>query len=804
MSFRLNQRLYLSVVALCLLFAVGIGFSHALSAEGEIPVWQAGNTILNHFFEAQQSLFDAADAEDATENYQAASDQIQQALALYEQVIQPALQTTAPDVDAEIRRAFSDSQQAALDSDAAALAYATSFTWTSILRGSYLVIMNAVQNGDAATAEAWLRLREYRQATKFSMVDNPAAQAVARMQADGGNVDEVGVSVANDLRDAYTFRLRDALNKLQEAVAQDFTTRTANWAARVEGYFGILEQDFTVKRGEEDTLALQQHLTDLKATALSGDLEGASEAGHQISMLLANYQPVALTEEEIVKRAQLLYLFIDLIQVEYGRGVHNGEITIPIEYQEATTFHSQAVALYEELHPIMAERDVQATDDLALQLGQIKEVIADIGEPDEVKALSADALSLAKQALNVEADLNDVSASFTIIDTMLKDLKKAMMAGNYDLAERKRLEAYAILDAGIEQRLRGFAPEVAAEVETLFWQGTSDQDGLSVLLANRASPGDVEQGLGQLNTALSNAQNVLNVAKSAPEAVIGNAAIIVFREGLEGVLIFASLLAGMRTSQSRPYRRSLTLGAVLAMIGAVILWFVANSLLASLISLGERLEAIVGLIAIVVLLLITNWFFHKSYWTGWMANFHSQKGKILGGAAVVGPTVGLVLLGFTSIFREVVETILFLQSLVLDAGTSVVLQGVFIGLVGTAIVGFITFRLQVRLPYKKMLIFTGILIGGVLLTMVGNTVHVFQVVGWMPITPINGLYLPYWLGRWFGVFATWQGISLQILAAAFVIGSYFWAERINRQKRTTSSTRKAIPQAATLGRQGGN
>jgi high-affinity iron transporter len=86
-----------------------------------------------------------------------------------------------------------------------------------------------------------------------------------------------------------------------------------------------------------------------------------------------------------------------------------------------------------------------------------------------------------------------------------------------------------------------------------------------------------------------------------------------------------------------------------------------------------------------------------------------------------------------------------------------------------------------------MLVVTGVMIGFVLLTMVGNTVHVMQVVGWMPITPIVGLNLPLWLGQWLGVFATWQGIGLQIVAAVFVIGSYFWAEYMNKNRREHKS-----------------
>ena len=69
--------------------------------------------------------------------------------------------------------------------------------------------------------------------------------------------------------------------------------------------------------------------------------------------------------------------------------------------------------------------------------------------------------------------------------------------------------------------------------------------------------------------------------------------------------------------------------------------------------------------------------------------------------------------------------------------------------------------------------------------MVGNTVHVMQTVGWLPITPIQGVHLPYWFGQWLGIFATWQGIILQFSAAAFVIGSYFLAERQTKHQRET-------------------
>lgn len=777
-----------------LMFVVFVVCIAALTVQAQdaavTPIWQAGNAIHDDLFDAQQNLFDADGAANPADDYQQAAASVQAAAAAYERAIQPGLSASAPEIDQAIHTAFADAERAASSGDSIAFAYASGTIWTNLLHGSYQATLSALEVGDGAAASAWLRLREYRQATKFSLVDDPAAQAVARLQAGSGNLDDVTTTVTNDLRDSYTFRLRDALTKLGDATDQGFTVRAADWAARIDGYFGILEPDFISKRGDDETAALLEQLRRLEAAATSGELSGVVGLGDEIKTALAVYEPVALTTEEISKRAQLLYLFIDLVHVEYGRGVKDGQITIPIEVQEAVTFRNQAAALTEELRPIMSANDDAATTQLIDALDQMKTLIAAVGSPADVEALGDSALEQARLALKIDANPTDAAASFTIIDGMLKDLNSAVLAGDYELAERKRLEAYAILDAGIEQRLRGFAPDTAAEVESLFWQGTSDQPGLSVLLANQASVTQVEAGLDALGVALAAGQNTLNLANSAPEAVVGNAAVIVFREGLEAVLILASLIAGMRTAESRKYRRSLAGGAALALVGAVITWLVFSSILETLLPLGERLEAVVSLIAIGVLLLITNWFFHKTYWVGWMANFHSQKSKILGGAAVVGPSLGLLILGFTSVYREVFETVLFLQSLVLDAGADVVLEGVAIGLAATAVVGFITFKLQVRLPYKQMLVFTGVLIGAVLVTMVGNTVHVLQVVGWLPITPIQGVYLPYALGRWFGIFATWQGIVLQVAAGAFVIGSYFLAERMSERKRAQASTRR--------------
>src|SRR3954452_8784653 len=189
--------------------------------------------------------------------------------------------------------------------------------------------------------------------------------------------------------------------------------------------------------------------------------------------------------------------------------------------------------------------------------------------------------------------------------------------------------------------------------------------------------------------------------------VVFNAAMIVFREGLEAVLIFAAVTASFLGANKRR-RRPVVVGAMCAFAASVATWFVVQAVLDAASSLGPRLEAITGFVAIVVLLLVLNWFVHKVYWSQWIGRHHRRRRTLLARAGF-GATVGLVALGFTSVYREGFEVVLFLQNLQLQDGTGTVLQGVGIGLNLTAIVGLLTFWLHARLPYRRMLILTGVL-----------------------------------------------------------------------------------------------
>jgi high-affinity iron transporter len=264
--------------------------------------------------------------------------------------------------------------------------------------------------------------------------------------------------------------------------------------------------------------------------------------------------------------------------------------------------------------------------------------------------------------------------------------------------------------------------------------------------------------------------------------VVFNSSMIVFREGLEAVLIFAAVTASF-LGANRTRRRPVVLGAVFAFAASVVCWFLVQALLDAASSLGPRLEAITGFIAVVVLLLVLNWFVHTVYWSEWIGRHHRQRRKLLARTGLAA-TLGLVALGFTSVFREGFEVVLFLQNLQLQAGSGTVLEGVGIGLAGTAVVGVLTFWLHHKLPYKKMLVLTGVLVGVVLVVMIGGTALSFQDLGWLPRheTPFT---LPVWMGSWFEMYSTWETLAVQFVAALFVVGSYWLAKevRVKRPQR---------------------
>jgi high-affinity iron transporter len=273
---------------------------------------------------------------------------------------------------------------------------------------------------------------------------------------------------------------------------------------------------------------------------------------------------------------------------------------------------------------------------------------------------------------------------------------------------------------------------------------------------------------------------------TSPTVAFLDIGVLVFREGLECILVLAAITASM-TGSKQAHRRPVALGAGIAFGATLVTWLIAVRIVGSLMDNVPALDlqAATGLLAVIVLLVIMNWFFHKIYWGGWIRAHNRRRKSLLATdpAKKNGHSRlwwGLVLLGFTSLYREGFEVVLFLQSYNLRLGGGVVLKGALLGLLLSGMVAMLTFVLQQRLPYRKMLITTGVLLGVVLLVMVGEQAQEMQLAHWISRTEIPWLVkaLPAWVGMWFAVFPTYETLIAQGLAAILVVGSYYAARHM--------------------------
>jgi high-affinity iron transporter len=755
------------------------------------PPWQEAENVRAGLFEAQTSLLLDRDG--------GAQAGVARARSAVTGRLGRSMGRAAPAELAALRTALAKADAAAIAGDEVALGSARGAAIAAVRAGAFTLTVDAAERGDVAEARHWLLVREFRQATRFTRPGVDATQALDRLDDGGISRSEAVTAIRKDLLDAYQARLASYVDEAAQASERGFGAAWAENAAIAGGYWRIIAPVYESQHGAEARAKADRVFEHLSAAAERGQGYAFGPASARALAILDGFTAAPFTGEEQARRANQLTRFLELVPVEYDHGTEGDRVTIPFEIQEAIAFVEGAQSAFGDLDSTLAQRDPAAVAEVDGALGELDRItqaaneggsVAPLDDVEEIEGRASDALDRTIPAAWKESD---AESDLDLVGISLDQMEAAVSAGERDRAEQARLAAYAFFEFGPELQLKATAPGLVNTIEGLVWYGADGHDGLAQEIASGATSRDVRDTRLALDDRLDEARSAVGESASPATAIV-NSALIVFREGLEAILIIAAITASM-VGANRQLRRPIYRGALLALPATMVLFLIAITVLDSLSRYGEKLEAVVGLIAIGVLLLVLNWFFHRVYWTEWIAG-HRKRGKALAaGAGVAGATAGatifgLYMLGFSSVFREGFETVLFLQALQLSAGTGVVLGGVGLGLLLTGCVGAATFALERRLPYKKMLIVTGLLISLVLMVMVGNTVRVMQGVGWIPITPLN-VDLPLWMGTWLGVFPSWQTIGAQLGALGFVIGSYFLAERMRK-----GSVRRPKPEHA--------
>jgi high-affinity iron transporter len=266
---------------------------------------------------------------------------------------------------------------------------------------------------------------------------------------------------------------------------------------------------------------------------------------------------------------------------------------------------------------------------------------------------------------------------------------------------------------------------------------------------------------------------------------------ILFREGVEAVLLIAILLGSLAAGSASNYKRPLALGVGAAVVATGILFALATLVVDIAPLSRELLEAVTALIAVVVLIGVSFWLVSRLEHRRRMEFMRAR----VASAMAAGTTAAFVGLGFTAVFREGFETVLFYQALALFAEGLIL--WVVLGAVAAAIalvgVGYAILRLGKRLPLKPMLVGGA----GVLLLMsvafVGNAIRSLQDADLLTATPVAHPRLPIFLAELTGIHPTTQGLWVQaLLLAVYVLGAaYVFAWQPVRRRRRVAETATA-------------
>ena len=494
--------------------------------------------------------------------------------------------------------------------------------------------------------------------------------------------------------------------------------------------------------------------------------------------------PNLLTPADVTRLQRLLARFIDVVPREYrDAGVQNGQIVIPLEYKQAVQFTQQAQGLVNELAPVW-RRDQGAVyqahfGELGQKLVTLQHNIDGVRDLGVIEQSAGAVGSILKDDFGLSA--HRVGDKGQVIEEAALDVRDALnnslaaaQAGHWQEAESLRLDAYTSFDSEIEARVLPRDPELSIRTERSFLDGQGTP-GMKAVLDRGAPMSELVPAYEATLKNLDACVALLKVSLS-PATIAFTTFTIIAREGLEAIVILAALLAGLRGAENLLIRHGIVRGALLGVVASGLTFWLSQTIVRSLLRFGEKLEAVISVLAVIILLMVTNWVFHKMYWVGWNARLRDLSRSAKSVRTPFWEIGALLGVGFLTVYREGFETTIFMQSLVLEGSAGSVLLGFVAGFLFLGTIGILIMAFGARLPYRKMLIVTGVLVVSIMVTFLGSAVRLFQTVSWLPVHPLPHVSLPNWLGVWFGIYPSWEGLLIPPLALVYVAGAWLYSK----------------------------
>ncbi|MGG3488964.1 FTR1 family iron permease [Brevibacillus choshinensis] len=259
-----------------------------------------------------------------------------------------------------------------------------------------------------------------------------------------------------------------------------------------------------------------------------------------------------------------------------------------------------------------------------------------------------------------------------------------------------------------------------------------------------------------------------------------DAGVIMFREGLEAILIIVSLLTFLKKSGNEDKRKWIWSGAMIGIIGSALL-AILLSIVFSNLSTGssrETIEGITGIIAVLFMLTIGAWLHKKSNLQAWNRFVE----KTIGTSLAKGTLWSLSFTAFLAVIREGAETIIFYMGMAATIHMTDLIMGIGGALIVLAIIAYVIIKLSNRIPIRPFFLVASLLLYYMAFKFIGASIHSLQVTG--SLASHSSDYLLY--APQLGIYASWETTVPQLIVLAVIL--------INFVRNTRKRSIKPLPQ----------
>ena len=353
------------------------------------------------------------------------------------------------------------------------------------------------------------------------------------------------------------------------------------------------------------------------------------------------------------------------------------------------------------------------------------------------------------------------------------DKSRALIDESLELYERGKVEeAYTAARNAYLDHFEYVEIPLRVRDEALTLELEEDYATLRNLIEDEAPIDEIEKVAGELRHGLDRVERRLSEAGVvAPLLAFTSAFIILFREGFEAVLVVAAVLGYLEASRNTQYKGAVLKGVGLAVVASIAVYFLATVFLRIAPVQRELLEAGTAILAVVMLFYVSFWLISRLEHRRWM---EFVKAKVWA-AATTGSALALAGVGFTAVFREGFETVLFYQALLSFAEglQTWVGLGTLAASIVLAGIGLLIFKAGRKLPVKAFLGTAVILIMALSVAFIGNAVRALQQAAFLSTTFLEEFpRLPIFLADLTGWHPTRESLIAQaVLASVYILGA---------------------------------